>query len=175
MPNIGHPWAFLRVSIYTESCFHCWQFHKSLQAANVPWPVGKEPESGNYQIRGWIPGFRGESRPTPIILPLNFSPNSSRYPQCDDNNQQFIDIPITLFSQPGWRLSMEQIKSCDWLRGVPWPGPDRHYRPGPFIPIDNSDKPEPNMELNGERLEKEDAGTGPQSSSVSSEKKSCRI
>ena len=32
--------------------------------------------------------------------------------------------------QPSWRWTMEQIKSCDWLQGVPWPESDRNYRSG---------------------------------------------
>ena len=28
---------------------------------------------------------------------------------------------------------MEQIKSCDWLNGIPWPGSDKNYRSTPLI------------------------------------------
>ena len=28
---------------------------------------------------------------------------------------------------------MEQIKSCDWLTGIPWPGSDKNYRSTPLI------------------------------------------
>jgi len=57
-------------------------------------------------------------------------------------------IKSVLRRKPGWRLSMEQIKSCDWLRGTAWPGPDQHYRPSPLILAEN-DKKEANTTENG--------------------------
>ena len=45
---------------------------------------------------------------------------------------------------------MEQIKSCDWLRGTVWPGPDRDYRSAPLILNKPETKTEPEDEPNGE-------------------------